>query len=121
MGAGGDGAARRDDSVGANEPVYCVCRQIGWGDMVSPTLDLNVYWIQCLQLQRVLVCRSGKVENTEEKRVCTHSTDMNASALSLWGSPVSHGAEHPHCFDMIVTYNELYVARSMLPHGNGAS
>ncbi|CAM9101991.1 unnamed protein product, partial [Ascophyllum nodosum] len=32
---GADGSARRDDSIAANEPVYCICRQVGWGDMIG--------------------------------------------------------------------------------------
>lgn len=32
--AGVEGSARRDDAVVTNEPVYCICRQVGWGDMV---------------------------------------------------------------------------------------
>lgn len=35
LGAAAGGAVRRDDLLSTNEPVYCVCRQVGWGDMVS--------------------------------------------------------------------------------------
>ena len=38
---GADGSARRDDSIAANEPVYCICRQVGWGDMVSQMSSLR--------------------------------------------------------------------------------
>lgn len=35
LGVGAAAGARSTDVVSSNEPVYCVCRQIGWGDMVS--------------------------------------------------------------------------------------
>lgn len=38
VGAAAGGGARRGELTGTNEPVYCVCRQVGWGDMVSVTL-----------------------------------------------------------------------------------
>ena len=37
LGAAAGGGARRGELSGTNEPVYCVCRQVGWGDMVSGT------------------------------------------------------------------------------------
>lgn len=38
LGAVAGGVARGNELVSSNEPVYCVCRQIGWGDMVSGSL-----------------------------------------------------------------------------------
>ncbi|CAM9986552.1 unnamed protein product [Scytosiphon promiscuus] len=35
LGAGAGGVARRDELLSSNEPVYCVCRQVGWGDMIG--------------------------------------------------------------------------------------
>ncbi|CAM9104583.1 unnamed protein product [Ectocarpus fasciculatus] len=35
LGAAAGGAVRRDDLLSTNEPVYCVCRQVGWGDMIG--------------------------------------------------------------------------------------
>lgn len=38
VGVGAGGAARKGDLGGTSEPVYCVCRQVGWGDMVRTSL-----------------------------------------------------------------------------------
>jgi len=38
LGAAAGGGAKRGELTGTNEPVYCVCRQVGWGDMVSVAL-----------------------------------------------------------------------------------
>eukprot|EP00903_Cladosiphon_okamuranus_P007030 g6836.t1 len=35
VGLGAGGAARKGDLGGTSEPVYCVCRQVGWGDMIG--------------------------------------------------------------------------------------
>ncbi|CAM9225294.1 unnamed protein product [Hapterophycus canaliculatus] len=35
LGVGAGGVARRDELLSSNEPVYCVCRQVGWGDMIG--------------------------------------------------------------------------------------
>eukprot|EP00752_Nemacystus_decipiens_P011288 g10031.t1 len=35
VGVGAGGAARKGDLGGTSEPVYCVCRQVGWGDMIG--------------------------------------------------------------------------------------
>ncbi|CAM9498900.1 unnamed protein product, partial [Pylaiella littoralis] len=35
LGAVAGGVARGNELVSSNEPVYCVCRQIGWGDMIG--------------------------------------------------------------------------------------
>ncbi|CAM9600990.1 unnamed protein product [Ectocarpus sp. 12 AP-2014] len=35
LGAAAGGAVRSNDLLSTNEPVYCVCRQVGWGDMIG--------------------------------------------------------------------------------------
>lgn len=43
IGVGAGGSARKGDLGGTSEPVYCVCRQVGWGDMVSTSLQHRIY------------------------------------------------------------------------------
>lgn len=52
LGVGAAAGARSTDVVSSNEPVYCVCRQIGWGDMVSGRGAQEL----CVVLVCVLTC-----------------------------------------------------------------